>query len=120
MLMLSLCLKLKSLTTAASSSRFLRTKGLFEEYATFGRGHSHDLAPYDTYHKVRGLRWPVVDGKETLWRFKEGSDPYAKKGSDWDFYGKPDGKALIINAPYEAPPEVPNDEYDVAMYRSCS
>ncbi len=32
-------------------------KGLFEEYATFGRGHGHDLAPYDVYHTVRGLRW---------------------------------------------------------------
>jgi hypothetical protein len=26
-----------------------------------------------TYHKARGLRWPVVDGKETLWRFAKGS-----------------------------------------------
>ena len=88
-------------------------KGLFEEYARFGRGHGHDLAPYEIYHQVRGLRWPVVDGKETLWRFKEGSDPYAKKGSGWDFYGKPDGKALIISAPYEAPPEVPDKDYDM-------
>jgi anaerobic selenocysteine-containing dehydrogenase len=55
-------------------------KGLFEEYAGFGRGHAHDLAPFDTYHKARGLRWPVVDGKETLWRFREGYDPYVKKG----------------------------------------
>ena len=49
-------------------------KGLFEEYADFGRGHGHDLAPFDTYHQVRGLRWPVVDGKETLWRYREGFD----------------------------------------------
>ena len=88
-------------------------KGLFEEYATFGRGHGHDLAPYDVYHTVRGLRWPVVDGKETQWRFKEGSDPYAKAGSGWDFYGNADGKAKIISAPYEAPPEVPNEEFDL-------
>mgnify|MGYP002662727985 FL=1 len=32
-------------------------KGLFEEYATFGRGHAHDLAYFDVYHKARGLRW---------------------------------------------------------------
>ncbi|NVC92236.1 periplasmic nitrate reductase subunit alpha [Vibrio natriegens] len=88
-------------------------KGLFEEYATFGRGHGHDLAPYDVYHTVRGLRWPVVDGKETQWRFKEGSDPYAKAGSGWDFYGNADGKAKIISAPYEAPPEMPDSEYDL-------
>ncbi|WGV98205.1 periplasmic nitrate reductase subunit alpha [Vibrio sp. YMD68] len=88
-------------------------KGLFEEYAEFGRGHGHDLAPYDTYHESRGLRWPVVNGEETLWRYKEGSDPYAKKGSGWDFYGKPDGKALIISAPFEPAPEHPDSEFDL-------
>ncbi|MEC6813892.1 periplasmic nitrate reductase subunit alpha [Photobacterium toruni] len=103
----------QELNDDAQSQGYYVQKGLFEEYAMFGRDHGHDLAPYDTYHQVRGLRWPVVDGKETLWRFKEGSDPYAKKGSDWDFYGKPDGKALIIFAPYEAPPEVPDNEYDM-------
>lgn len=86
-------------------------KGLFEEYAQFGRGHAHDLADFDTYHEVRGLRWPVVDGKETRWRFKEGSDPYAKAGSDYDFYGHKDGKAVIFALPYEAPPEMPDEEY---------
>ncbi|KJF82908.1 periplasmic nitrate reductase subunit alpha [Photobacterium angustum] len=103
----------QALNDDAKAQGFYVQKGLFEEYASFGRGHGHDLAPYDTYHQVRGLRWPVVDGKETLWRFKEGSDPYAKNGTDWDFYGKPDGKAWIISAPYEAPPEVPDSEYDM-------
>ena len=88
-------------------------KGLFEEYAAFGRGKAHDLAPYEEYHKSRGLRWPVVDGKETLWRFKEGSDPYVKPGSDWDFYGKPDGKAIIFALPYEPAAESPDEEYDL-------
>ncbi|MGC8201343.1 nitrate reductase catalytic subunit NapA [Aliiroseovarius sp. PTFE2010] len=88
-------------------------KGLFEEYATFGRGHGHDLAPFDTYHQARGLRWPVVDGKETLYRFREGYDPYVSEGEDVEFYGHKDGKAKIIFAPYEAPPEVPDEEYDL-------
>ena len=57
---------------------FYIQKGLFEEYATFGRGHGHDLAPFDLYHQVRGLRWPVVDGKETRWRFNREYDPYAE------------------------------------------
>ena len=57
-------------------------KGLFEEYASFGRGHGHDLAPFDTYHQVRGLRWPVVNGQETKWRFREGTDPYVKSGKE--------------------------------------
>jgi nitrate reductase NapA len=99
--------------TEATEFGFYIQKGLFEEYASFGRGHAHDLADFDVYHKERGLRWPVVDGKETLWRFKEGSDPYAKKGSGWDFYGKPDGKAVIFALPYEPAAESPDEEYDL-------
>ena len=90
---------------------FYVQKGLFEEYAEFGRGHGHDLASFDTYHQTRGLRWPVVDGKETQWRFKEGSDPYVSEGADFEFYGKPDGKAVIFALPYEPPAESPDDEY---------
>ena len=97
----------------AADFGFYLQKGLFEEYASFGRGHAHDLADFDTYHEVRGLRWPVVDGKETLWRFKEGKDPYAKEGSGWDFYGKPDGKAVIFALPYEPAAEEPDKEYDL-------
>lgn len=92
---------------------FYIQKGLFEEYASFGRGKAHDLAPYDRYHQERGLRWPVVDGKETLWRFKEGSDPYVKAGSDFEFYGHSDGKARIFALPYEPPAEVPDQEFDL-------
>ena len=90
---------------------FYVQKGLFEEYATFGRGHGHDLAPFDTYHEVRGLRWPVVNGKETLWRYREGSDPYVKAGTGFQFYGNPDGKAVIFALPYEPPAESPDKEY---------
>lgn len=92
---------------------FYVQKGLFEEYASFGRGKAHDLADFDVYHKERGLRWPVVDGKETKYRFREGYDPYVKKGEGVKFYGNADGRANIIFAPYEAPPEVPNDEFNL-------
>jgi nitrate reductase NapA len=88
-------------------------KGLFEEYAEFGRGHAHDLAPFDTYHQTRGLRWPVVDSKETLWRFREGYDSYVKKGEGVKFYGKPDGKAWIFALPYQPAAEAPDAEFDL-------
>jgi nitrate reductase NapA len=111
---------------------FYLQKGLFEEYAAFGRGHGHDLAPFDTYHNGQGLCWPVIDGKETLWRFREGYDPYVKladskpstaiptehktvtasKGGV-NFYGKPDGKAVIFALPYEAPAESPDKDFDL-------
>lgn len=90
---------------------FYVQKGLFEEYATFGRGKAHDLADFDTYHATRGLRWPVVDGKETLWRYREGYDPYVGAGKEVEFYGKPDGKAIIFALPFEPAAESPDDDY---------
>jgi nitrate reductase NapA len=109
-------------------------KYLWEEYRQFGNGHGHDLAEFDVYHKVRGLKWPVVDGKETLWRFNSKYDPYAKKANygDFAFYGeaiksipqgnlvKPDSsadnydlhnKAKIFFRPYVEAPEIPDTEY---------
>lgn len=97
---------------------FYLQKGLYEEYRRFaaeGPKIGHQLAEFDHYHKVRGLRWPVVDGKETLWRYREGYDPFVKKGERVSFYGKPDGRANIISAPYEPPAEAPDAEYDMWM-----
>ncbi|MGD9554037.1 MAG: nitrate reductase catalytic subunit NapA [Arcobacteraceae bacterium] len=118
---------------------FFIQKYLFEEYAEFGRGHAHDLADFDTYHKVRGLKWPVVDGKETQWRFNAQYDPYAKKygketgHTEFAFYGtlakalaqgdllgvkdktkiSLQNKAKIFARPYMDPPEMPDAEYPV-------
>jgi nitrate reductase NapA len=97
------------------------------------------LAPFKAYHKVRGLKWPVVDGKETQWRFNAKYDPYAAKavkksgnGSTHAFYGplakktfqgtlaKMDkslgkkglkDKAKIFARPYMEPPEIPDAQY---------
>ena len=92
---------------------FYVQKGLFEEYRQFGLGKGKDLGEFDHYHKVRGLRWPVVDGKETLWRYREGYDPYVKKGEDVRFYGRPDGKAWVFALPYQPAAESPDAEYDL-------
>jgi nitrate reductase NapA len=92
---------------------FYVQKGLFEEYRQFGKGKGKDFADFETYHRVRGLRWPVVDGKETLWRYREGSDPYVPAGEGFRFYGHADGKAVIWALPYEPPHEAPDEEYDL-------
>ena len=88
-------------------------KGLFEEYRRFGLGKAHDLAPFETYHATRGLRWPVVDGRETRWRFREGQDTYVPAGEEVRFYGKPDGRANIFALPYEPAAEEPDEDYDL-------
>jgi nitrate reductase NapA len=93
---------------------FYLQKGLFEEYRRFGTEgpkKGHELGEFDAYHQSRGMRWPVVDGKETLWRYRAGHDPHVKDGID--FYGKPDGKAVIFALPYEPPAEMPDAEYDL-------
>ena len=93
-------------------------KALYEEYRPFSRLKHKDLAPYEELVKARGLRWPVVeqpDGswRETRWRFAESDDPYAKKGSKFDFYHSTtkDGKAQIWFHPYVDPPEMPDEQY---------
>jgi len=97
----------------AQAFGFYPQKGLFEEYAVFGRGHGHDLAPFDDYHRARGLRWPVVNGQETRWRYREGTDPYVAPGADFQFYGNKDGRAVIWALPYEPPAESPDEDFDM-------
>jgi nitrate reductase NapA len=55
----------------------------------------------------------VVNGKETLWRYREGYDPHVQAGAGVDFYGNKDGRANIFALPYEEAAEVPDDEYDL-------
>jgi nitrate reductase NapA len=108
---------------------FFVHKALWQEYRQFGLGNAHDLADFDTYHRVRGLRWPVVNGRETQWRYREGYDPYVKPGQGFNFYGKAlkqipsgslkgekvdlSGKAKIFFRPYAEPAESPDAEYDL-------
>ena len=61
-----------------------------------------------------GAEWVlIVDGKETLWRFREGYDPYVKKGEGLKFYGAKDGKANIFALPYQVAAEAPDNEYNL-------
>lgn len=117
----------------ASKVGFFAEKALWAEYRQFTLGNGHDLADFDAYFAegVRGLKWPVVNGKETEWRFIEGYDPYVPKGAGFAFYGKalkalPKGdllgvtdkkktplknKAKIFFRPYMEPVEMPDADY---------
>lgn len=83
---------------------------IWKEYSRFHEGAKHGMAPYEVLKSQAGAMWPYVDGKSTQWRFNAKYDP-AAKGDDYDFYGKPDHKAVVFARPYEAPPEVPDSEY---------
>lgn len=88
-------------------------KEIWEEYRQFNAGQGKDLAPYEAYVASRGLRWPVVDGKETRYRYAEGHDPYVQAGEGIKFYkNKPDHfKAVVWARPFEPAPEVPDKAY---------
>ncbi|HEX9081602.1 MAG TPA: molybdopterin dinucleotide binding domain-containing protein, partial [Holophagaceae bacterium] len=88
-------------------------KDLYEEYRQFTLGTGHDLASYEELESHRGLRWPVVNGKETLRRYVEGEDPYVKPGEGISFYKNhaTGGRAVIWLRPYEPAAEPPDADH---------
>jgi nitrate reductase (cytochrome) len=88
-------------------------RSMYEEYRQFTLGTGKDLASYEQLKNSRGLRWPVINGKETRYRYAAGFDPYVKKESGTHFYkAKAYGeRAAFWLRPYQPPAEVPDDEY---------
>jgi nitrate reductase NapA len=86
---------------------------MFEEYRKFTLGIGKDIAAYQQLRETRGLLWPVVDGKETRYRYAAGYDPYVKKDKGVHFYkAKANGeRAAVWLRPYHPPAEVPDEEY---------
>jgi nitrate reductase NapA len=86
---------------------------MFEEYRKFTLGVGKDLASYAQLRETRGLIWPVIDGKETRYRYAAGYDPYVEKREGVEFYkakgyGK---KAAFWIRPYHPPAEMPDADY---------
>ena len=88
-------------------------RDLYEEYRQFTLGTGKDLASYEELKAHRGMRWPVVNGKETARRYVEGEDPYVKPGEGIKFYkNKADGgKAVVWLRPYEPAAEAPDHDF---------
>lgn len=88
-------------------------EAMYEEYRKFGLGRGKDLASYQDLRKTPGMIWPVVDGKETKYRYAAKFDPYVKKDQGVHFYkAKAYGeKAAVWLRPYQPPAEVPDEDY---------
>ncbi|MBJ6367268.1 molybdopterin-dependent oxidoreductase [Snuella sedimenti] len=84
---------------------------IYNEYRRHHEGKKHAMAPLEVLKSQPGAQWPYVDGESTQWRFNAKYDPACSNGEDFHFYGKPDGKAVIWQRPYEPAPEVPDNEY---------
>lgn len=88
-------------------------EAMYEEYRQFTLGTGKDVASYAQLRATRGLRWPVVDGRETRYRYAAGYDPYVAKSRGVHFYkAKAYGeKAAFWLRPYHPPAEIPDDEF---------
>jgi nitrate reductase NapA len=86
---------------------------LYEEYRQFTVGTGKDLGTLDQLKAHHGLRWPVVDGRETARRYLEGEDPFVKPGEGIRFYKNKadDGRAVVWLRPWEPPAESPDAQY---------
>ena len=93
-----------------SAGRKSLEQALYEEYRSFTLGTGKDLASYEDLKAARGLRWPVVDGRETRRRYVEGDDPYVPKGAGIKFYKNKadDSRAVVWARPFEPAPEIPD------------
>jgi nitrate reductase NapA len=88
-------------------------EAMFEEYRQFTLGTGKDLASYEQLRNSRGMIWPVVEGRETRYRYSAEHDPYVKKARGVHFYkAKSYGeRAAFWVRPYHPPAEVPDKEY---------
>ena len=84
---------------------------IYSEYRKHHNNNKHNMAPLEVLKENPGMQWPYVDGKPTQWRFNSKYDPACNNGKDFHFYGKPDGKAVIWQRPYEPAAEESDAEY---------
>jgi nitrate reductase NapA len=84
---------------------------MHEEYRQFSAGTGKDIASYEQLQATRGLTWPVVDGKETCYRYAAGHDPYVTKREGVQFYKANGERAVVWLRPYHPPAEVPDEDY---------
>jgi nitrate reductase NapA len=85
---------------------------IYKEYTRHHEGKKHAMPPLSILKSQAGAQWPFVNGKSTQWRFNAQYDPACSNGEAFHFYGKPDGKAVIWQRPYEPAPEVPDKVFD--------
>ena len=96
---------------------FYLQKGLYEEYRRFGiegPKKGHDLG------RIRRLspspRAALAGGgtaKRRCGVIARATIPFVEKGAGVQFYGNPDGKAVIFALPYEPAAEQPDADYDL-------
>lgn len=85
---------------------------MWDEYRRFHQDTRTSLPPFATLRSRKRVHWPLVNDRETKWRFNTAFDPAAdRKRGAFDFYGNADGRAWIWLRPYDVPVESPDSQY---------
>jgi nitrate reductase NapA len=87
---------------------------IWEEYSRFHSDPTTALPPMAALDGPSGATWPLVDGRETKWRYNTSYDRAASAArGGFDFYGHPDHRAWIWLRPYHPPAETPDDAFPI-------
>ena len=85
---------------------------MWDEYRRFHQDTRTSLPPFAALRSRKRAHWPLVNGRETKWRFNTAFDPAAdRKRGAFDFYGNADGRAWVWLRPYDVPVESPDSQY---------
>jgi nitrate reductase NapA len=84
---------------------------IWDEYAKFHQDRQTALPSLRELRSRSGVMWPIVDGRETKWRYNSAHDPAADHRGGFDFYGHSDRRAWIWLRPYDAPAESPARDF---------
>ena len=98
---------------------FKTPEDAWKEYQKCQEGTAMTLASYDHLKKAHGVLWPVKGEQEEETRIRyalpwdKNVKPDAPDGIE--FYGRPDGRAVIWARPQVLPKELPDAEYPFAI-----
>jgi nitrate reductase NapA len=85
---------------------------VWEEYRGFYRDSPTPLPSFAEMKSHAGVIWPMIDSRETKWRYNTSFDPAADRARGaFHFYGHADGRAWIWLRPYDPPAESPSAEF---------
>jgi nitrate reductase NapA len=100
------------LSSLFPSDRASHVEKIWEEYRRFHLDARSGLPSMPDMRRRSGVMWPLVNGRETRWRYNTALDPAADRSQGaFDFYGHADHRAWIWLRPYDAPAEAPAAEY---------
>jgi nitrate reductase (cytochrome) len=91
---------------------------VWDEYRKLSSHSKYDFSGITRarLRELRGLQWPCPDEKHpgTARRYIPG-DPFVSAGKKHDFYGMPDGRALVHLTPYAPRSDETTEEYPLVL-----